>query len=363
MPAKKLRILFTGYAPVHFLCFEPLYRRLVSMLGGGVDVFVSGGIREEDNGVVLSYDLERMYSPLGVPREHMLTVHEIAEQDFDVLFSAHTNLIAPRSFGRSVQIFHGVSFRNRAVRAENMGCDQYFLAGPYMQRIFAAAGLMKEGDSRGVPIGFMKTDPLRDGSLNRESVLRSVGFSGARPIILYAPTGARFNSLETIGEGVLDQLLSTSKYDILVKLHDHPKDASRDWHTFLRGREGEHFRFALSMDVTPLLFIADLLITDASSVANEYALLDRPIVFLDVPELLAKFAVSGSAMDLDTWGRKTGPLVKEPREIVDAVAQCLREPDRFSDIRRAAAADLFFNPGRATDTAVEWLKETVRAAV
>ena len=24
-----MRILFTGYAPVHFLCFRPLYERLI----------------------------------------------------------------------------------------------------------------------------------------------------------------------------------------------------------------------------------------------------------------------------------------------------------------------------------------------
>ena len=38
------RVLFTGYAPIHFVCFEPLYRRLVA---SGFDVFVSGGLREK----------------------------------------------------------------------------------------------------------------------------------------------------------------------------------------------------------------------------------------------------------------------------------------------------------------------------
>ena len=47
------------------------------------------------------------------------------------------------------------------------------------------------------------------------------------------------------------------------------------------------------------LFVADLLISDASSVSNEYALLDRPMVFLDVPKLLKTARGKGSMVDLD----------------------------------------------------------------
>lgn len=47
-------------------------------------------------------------------------------------------------------------------------------------------------------------------------------------------------------------------------------------------------------DILPTLFLADLLISDASSVANEYTLLDRPIVFLDVPEMIEAAVESGA---------------------------------------------------------------------
>src|SRR5439155_1685486 len=83
--------------------------------------------------------------------------------------------------------------------------------------------------------------------------------------------------------------------------------------------EGEHLRLARTPDVVECLFAADLLISDASSVVNEYALLDRPIVFLDVPELLAAARDrEGSALDLDTWGRRGGEVVAEPAEVVVA---------------------------------------------
>lgn len=59
--------------------------------------------------------------------------------------------------------------------------------------------------------------------------------------------------------------------------------------------------------------ITDVLVTDASSVANELVLCVRPIVFLDVPELLAA-AEDDPRLDLKTWGRKAGETVRAPQQ-------------------------------------------------
>ena len=122
-----LRILFTGYAPVHFLCFRPLYERLLKV--HNAEVFVSGGLEvETESGV--AYDTKAMYSPFGLPKEKALSVPQIREQDFDVLFVGNTKPILPRSVETRVQIFHGISFRNRAIRPDNEGYDYYFIIGP-----------------------------------------------------------------------------------------------------------------------------------------------------------------------------------------------------------------------------------------
>src|SRR5436309_291996 len=157
-----------------------------------------------------------------------------------------------------------------------------------------------------------------------------------------------------MGEEVLRRLRDWGAVDVLVKLHDHPKKAI-DWPARLAPLEGEHLRLARTPDVVECLFAADLLISDASSVVNEYALLDRPIVFLDVPELLAAARDrEGSALDLDTWGRRGGEVVADPADVVGAVARGLEHPERRSDVRRAIAADLFFNPGSATAAPRRW---------
>ncbi|HEY3018619.1 MAG TPA: CDP-glycerol glycerophosphotransferase family protein [Solirubrobacteraceae bacterium] len=352
-------VLFTGYAPVHYACFRPLHAELERL--EGVDVRVAGGTRRRGEDGEWIYDPEAMYAPFGIEAADVLTVDEIAERDVDLLFCANTKAITPRSAQRTIEIFHGLSFRNLCVRDENAGKDAYFLLGPYMRRAFASCGLLAFDDPRAVPVGFPKTDPLLDGTLDRDAILAAEGLSGERPVVLYAPTGAKRNSLETMGEEVLRRLRDWGAVDVLVKPHDHPKRAI-DWPARLAPLEGERLRIARTPDVVECLFAADLLISDASSVVNEYALLDRPIVFLDVPELLAAAAErEGSALDLDTWGRRGGEVVADPAGVVAAVARGLEHPEQRSDVRRAIAADLFYNPGRATGAAMRWLREELAA--
>jgi hypothetical protein len=352
-----LRILFSGYAHVHFACFQPLYERLIRI--PGVQVYVSGGLRSSTESGY-RYDQAAMYSPFNLPLDRILTVEQITDESFDVLFSAHTQLILPRRVEKRIQIFHGVSFRNRAVRLENLNNDHYFLAGPYMRRRFIEAGLFSHDDKRALSIGFMKTDRLINGELDRSRLLKEFGFDGGRPILVYAPTGGVANSLESMGEDVIRQLSASGEYDLLIKLHDHPKNASINWVERLAPLEDEHCRVVRGPDVIPLLYLADLLISDASSVSSEFCLVDRPIIFLDVPELIENAGrAEHSMLDLNTWGRKTGLVVDRPENIQTAVALSLRHPHERASIRQAAATDLFYNPGKATDSAMAWLQRNI----
>jgi hypothetical protein len=355
-------VLFTGYAPVHFLCFRPIWERLAGH--GDVEVFVSGGLRGpgDGDGGGFAYDGPGLYAPFGVPQHRILPAEAIQSLRFDVLFSANKRIIAPRrNFGTLVQIFHGVSFRNRAVRRESLDYDVLFVVGPYMRRKFVECGLLAEGDPRAVPIGFPKTDPLLAEGFDRAGLLARHGFDGSRPVLLYAPTGEAHNSLETMGEAVIRALSACGAFDLLVKPHDHPKDG-RDWFAALAPLEGPHTRLVREPDVVPLLRLSDLLITDASSVANEYALLDRPILFLDVPELLRRSREGGAALDLQGWGRRGGVVVERAEDVADAAIEALADPGRLSDVRRAIARDLFYNPGRATDAAMAWIARELLGA-
>ncbi len=342
------KIVFAGYAPVHFVCFRPIYRRLVRT--PGLDVYLSGELRAGEAGA------ESLYRPFRIPKERILPLSDMRRRSFDMVMCAHVSGYFPRSDRGRVHLFHGLSFRNAAVRRDVLVYDHMFIVGPYMTRLFRKNQLLRSGDPRCVPIGFPKVDALLNGSLDRQRILGHLGFSGRRPVVLYAPTGQRYNSLETgVGEEVITRLRATKRYDILIKPHDHPRGKSVNWPARLRRLRDAHTRLVSDYDIVPYLFVADLLITDASSVSSEYSLLDRPMVFLDVPELLAAAGKKGGSVDLRTWGRRGGVTVRWPDQAAEAVEWSLAHPKHSSDVRRAMAEDLFYNPGHATEAAVRWI--------
>lgn len=347
------RVLFAGYAPVHFVCFQPLFERLRRTRG--IEVVLSGGRDESpDGGKALT--ARQLYAPFRVPERIVRPLSRIQRESFDMVFCAHVSGYFPREEKDRIQLFHGVSFRNMAVRRDVLVYDHLFVVGPYMRRLFTAQGMLRDRDPRLVPIGFPKLDRLVNGALDRRRILRRLKLSGRRPIVLYAPTGQKDNSLETgVGEAMIERLRRTGKYDILIKLHDHPRDRATDWPDRLAPLLDAHTRLVHDYDVVPYLFLADLLVTDASSVSNEYALMNRPMVFLDVPQLLAAMQRKGVALDLDTWGRKGGVTVRWPDEAVEAIAWSLAHARSGAALRRAMARDLFYNPGSATDRAMDWI--------
>lgn len=352
------RLLFAGYAPVHFVCFRPMYERLREF--EDIEVWFSGGREVDAPEGEKRYDAAALYRPFDVPRDRILTLEEMRPRSFDLVFAAHTSGFFPRRRCRRVQIFHGVSFRNMSIREKQKraGYDHFFIVGPYMRRNFSRRRILPAGDRRALEIGFPKLDPLVDGSLDRGETLRRLGLRGDRPVLLYAPTGAKGNSLETMGEDVIARLKATDRYDLLVKPHDHPKHRI-DWFSRLARLEGPHVRLVRDFDVVPYLHAADLLISDASSVASEYSILDRPIVFLDVPRVIATAKRKGSMVDLKTYGRRTGITVRKPSEVAGAVRWFLEHPGYRGSVRRAMAKDLFYDPGRATGRAVEWILRTL----
>ena len=65
-------------------------------------------------------------------------------------------------------------------------------------------------------MGFLKTDRLINGELNRDSLLNSYGFDGSRQVLLFAPTGQKHCSMETMGMEFIEKVKATGKPKLLV---------------------------------------------------------------------------------------------------------------------------------------------------
>ncbi|MEK8143522.1 CDP-glycerol glycerophosphotransferase family protein [Streptomyces sp. M10(2022)] len=97
-------------------------------------------------------------------------------------------------------------------------------------------------------------------------------------------------------------------------------------------------------DVSELLALADVLVTDYSSIMFDYALLDRPIV-LFAPDLDAYAADRGSYFDLRE--KAPGPVAESEEELFAVLAR-LKAADTGYQERRSAFAEEFGGYDRGT---------------
>ncbi|MCX7013154.1 MAG: CDP-glycerol glycerophosphotransferase family protein [Candidatus Sumerlaeota bacterium] len=337
-------ILFFAKAPMNVVMFRPLVERLRG--DGRLRLLFTG--RPE-----LGLSVKEMYALAGLPDVPLLPAWWARIRPVDVYISPDMMLLARRA-RHKVQIYHGVSFKGRMYDPKILAYDKLFLIGEDMRRRYIERGLLKPDDPRLERIGMPKTDRLVDGSLDRDAILRRLGLDPARKTVLYAPTWRKESSLYSLGRDAMRDL-GAMPINLLIKLHDLVMDPATnpvDWRAELPKYARENVRVIEDVDIIPYLFVTDVLISDASSVANEFTLLDRPILFIDVPALFERYKDS---IDLGGWGRRTGEVVADMQELRAALDRAFENPSERSEIRRAAAADIFYHPGRATEQAAQAL--------
>ncbi len=273
----------------------------------------------------------------------------------DLYIAPDGSRVAGKRSYRRMLTFHGASFKGRSIAKKAKFFDKIMLVGPWQRRQFIARKFIKEGDPRLVEIGMPKLDPLVNGSIDVRALRARLGIDPSKKVVLYAPTWGEHSSIFKMGEAMLERASRIDGIHVLVKLHDHLKDPNHskiDWEARAKAWPWKNVSLYEDIDVVPAMALADVLISDASSVLQEFMLLDRPIVYCDVPELFQSKRYRKTA-DVDTWSQKGGIVIKTGDEIAAALDRCFSDPSEFSAARRAIANDVFYNPGIATQRALE----------
>ena len=272
----------------------------------------------------------------------------------------------PRGTAR-IQMFHGVAgkYGFDAPEESMQQWDRLFFVNARRLRNFVASGAIAADSTAARLIGMPKVDCLVDGSMQRDAILRAMGLDPARPTVLYAPTWSPASSLNRMGVPLLERLVDLP-VNVVVKLHDRSRDprpqysGGVDWFARLRPiLDRPHARLAEGANVTPCLAAADVMISDHSSAAFEYLLLDRPLVRIELPELLKQANIHADYVRLmaDASDNVTGAA-----GAIAAVERALADPSARSETRRTVAADLFYQPGTASHRCAAALCEVVGLA-
>lgn len=347
------RVLVYVRAPMNFIVMAPVYRRMAN--DARVKFFFitsEGASRAAD-----------VYSEAD-DQLSVLTAAEARLMKFDACLAADFIWLSLPRGTRRVQMFHGVAGKYANVydtpEQSVRGWDRLFFINRRRLQNFIRVGAIDADSPAARLVGMPKVDCLVDGSLSRNTVLEKLGIDPQRRVVLYAPTWSAHSSLVKMGQELVERLVAAG-YAVIVKLHDRSHDPQEvnsggvDWVSrfgpLLRDSGGH---LATSSDSSPFLAAADVMITDHSSIGFEYLLLDRPLVRIEVPELLQQANVNPEYVDLLAGASLS---VRTVNETLAAVERSLAEPELKSEARRVVASDLFHSPGNATALAVKELYE------
>ncbi len=298
--------------------------------------------------------------------ERIISPRRAALMKFDAYLVADLLWVRLPRGARRVLLFHGVAGKygniydtpDRSMRE----WDRLFFINRRRMGNFITAGAIDADSPAARLVGYPKLDCLVDGTLKRDKVLNSLGIDPASRTVLYAPTWSPYSSLNAMGEELIKRL-SKAGHKVIVKLHDRSRSSQYvhsggvNWALRLEPileKYGGHL--ATESDASPYLAAADVLITDHSSVGFEYLLLDRPLVRIEMPELIASTSILPAYVSLLAEASIT---VRTHSQAVAAVESSFAEPSHKSSARKSVAEDLFYLPGTATARAVSELYEVL----
>jgi hypothetical protein len=251
---------------------------------------------------------------------------------------------------------HGLASKNVAYKGANE-TDYLCVTSPFVRDWYIQR---KAAPRRAFWIvGYLQMDPLFRG----DNLPRPVPVPWGRKTVLYAPTwNPAMSSAPMLGERTID-LIRGRRDDVSIVIKPHPVIATKSpewmqwWRDAAAADPNVHLVEQVDQDVIPYLKLADVLVTDASSVALEYLATDRPMVLINNRQRFG-------CRDFDPAGfewawRDMGEEVFDADELPGAVDRALTDPSSRADLRARYRALLFgdLTDGRTAERIREHVAE------
>lgn len=274
----------------------------------------------------------------------------------------------PAPSTRCVYVFHSLISIHRGYRTDAFDhYDDFFCTGEYqLAEITRRFEMLGKPCPRLHKVGYYKLDRV-----HRMNACYQKKWTD-RPTILLAPSWHTGNLLEASGLEMVDKLLAA---DLRVVVRPHPAffasvyPQGRALTAEFEKRFGAHPHFLLDkvMNSEQYFHEADLLITDWSGSAYEYALgTERPVLFVDTPLKLRNehWQDYGIVPFEVTMRERVGQVmqVSEAGQVAELAGQMLGRSEAYREALIALRQQEIFNFGNSAAVGTKLLTEFLRAA-
>jgi CDP-glycerol glycerophosphotransferase (TagB/SpsB family) len=242
--------------------------------------------------------------------------------------------------GVKVQVFHGLAGEKKGHFRIRGYFDLYLTQGPYFTDRFKKLAL-KHKNFEVEETGWCKLDRLFTVDLETKALKEQLlSRYGVKYIVLYSPTfSPSLTSVEALYDAVCE-LGDNEDVLVLIKFHDK---MDREWIEKYKRIASKNILVLQTDDITQSLQIADLMISDSSSVVYEFILLDKPVVtFRSISENI-------------NWCN-----LFNKEEVYDTVIEILQGDDRFLTQRKETIAQYHpYTDGKSSQRVVRATQEYI----
>ncbi len=220
------------------------------------------------------------------------------------------NFVDPRIPGIKVQIFHGLGIEKKSHYKIRHFFDVYCTSGPFVTKKFKILQkrykyfLVKE-------TGWSKIDYILN--YPTENLKKKLNIPEGKKVILFAPTHSR--KMQS-AEDLLPVIPKITNENEMWLLKFHELMDMNLIRSFTE-RITERVKFIDDFDITPYLHLADVLISDTSSVIYEFMVLDKPMITYKTQSRTDK-----------------GINITDPDDLRKAIDRSLENPGEFSSNRK-----------------------------
>lgn len=185
--------------------------------------------------------------------------------------------------------------------------------------------------------GFIKSDLLfGPDRQERGAFCRTLGIDPDHKIVLFAPTyNPELSAIPSVTEGI--RQVANADTTLLIKLHNMTETKWKDMYRTLAASE-PNIHYLDDADYSGMMHAADLMISDVSSIAIEFLLLDKPLVLFNNPRM-QEFPLY-QPLDIEYQTRNAGVQVDSLDGLLSAVKSELANPHRRSEVRQRYAQSL-----------------------
>jgi hypothetical protein len=223
-----------------------------------------------------------------------------------------------------------------------------------LQRVCSA----KLNAQKVVATGLPYLDRLHTCAETRDAYLRRIGLVTTKGVALIAPSWRGLEIIQARQPDYFDELIAAVReldWQVIIKMHacsfNKAMTQGQDWAGKLSRYAERGIGIDNDVDDVPALVHSDLLITDISSRAFNFMLLDKPVVAV-LPDELFTDQLDRERITLIERGAF---LARSPAEIKLIIAHGLNGHDPLRTERQCLAQRFFANPGRATEAVVAQL--------